>query len=315
MVIFLMGLTYIVPVMAATNQGLEWGVEPGESHDYMLHVDAPDIAYDGGIYIEYEAPAPIIPDSIANWSEIPYFDVDIFYANGTDMGLTALILLAAYNLHVPIGNWTFLSELAEDTINVTNFVLDDEDPYFWGYSWEDDDWEYAMEDLRLTVHVDFLKIDGCISHYTMKTTNITTEEMTGELSLERMDIEQYTDRTAPTLNHPMDIGYTVGATGNSITWSLSDEHPVSYQVLMNGTVVKAGDWNSTSEQVTVLVDGLVTGVRNYTIIVTDIAGNTATDEVIVSLVIIVGPPISFWGPLAFVAAVAILLVLVKLRKR
>jgi hypothetical protein len=65
---------------------------------------------------------------------------------------------------VPIGNWTFLSELAEDTINVTNFVLDDEDPYFWGYSWEDDDWEYAMEDLRLTVHVDFLKIDGSYGH-------------------------------------------------------------------------------------------------------------------------------------------------------
>jgi len=241
--------------------------------------------------------------------------VDLFYANDTDMGLTALILLAAYNLHVPIGNWTFLSELAETTINVTNFVLDDEDPYFWGYSWEDDDWEYAKEGFRLTVHVVFLKIDGCISHHTMETTNITTEEKTGELSLERMDIEQYTDRTDPTLDHPADITYILGETGNSITWSLSDEHPVSYQVLMNGTVVKAGDWNSTSEQVTVLVDGLDAAIHNYTIIGTDIAGNTATDEVIVSVVMMTGPFLPTWGPLLLAAAVVILVVVVVIRKR
>jgi len=243
-VIFLLGMMHVVPVTAATNQGLEWGVEPDATIEYELFVDAPDIAYDGGIYVEYNAPTPTIPDSITDWLDIPYFDTDFFYANGTEMGIIALIFLAAYNFHVPIGNWTFLSELAEDTIDVTNFVLDDEDPYFWGYSWEDDDWEYAMEGIRLTVHVDFLKIDGCLAHHTMETTNITTEEKTGELSLERMDIDEYTDRTLPTLDHPADLSYGVGATGNSITWNPSDEHPVSYQVLLDGTLVKAGDWNS-----------------------------------------------------------------------
>lgn len=315
MVLSIVSLMHIVPVMAATNQGLEWGIAADASIDYEMYVDAPDIAYDGGIYMEYNAPAPVIPDSLTDWLDIPYFDVDIFYANGTGLGITALILLAAYNLHVPIGNWTFLSELAEGTIDVTNFVLDDEDPYFWGYSWEDDDWEFAMPGLRLTVHVDYLKIDGCLSHYTMETTNITTEEKTGELSLERMDIEQYTDRTAPTLDHPSDISYLLGETGNNIIWTLSDEHPVSYQVLMNGTVVKAGDWNSTSEQVTVLVDGIETGIRNYTIIATDIAGNTATDEVIVGLAIITGPLIPTWGLLALAGAAVIVVVGVVYQRR
>ena len=313
-VIFLLGMMHIVPVTAATNQGLEWGVMHGASIDYTLIIDADDLAFDGEIYLEYNATAlaPTIPDSIANWSEIPYFDVDFFYANGTSMGIIVLTLLAAYNMHVPIGNWTFLSKLAEDTIDVTNFVLDDEDPYFWGYSWEDDDWEYASEGLRITVHVDFLKIDGCLSHYTMSAVNITTEESTGELTLERMDIEQYTDRTGPTLDHPADISYSVGETGNSITWNPSDEHPVSYQVLLDGTLVKAGDWNSTSDQVTVIVDGLDVGAHNYTIIVTDIAGNIATDEVIVSVVMLTD--LLTWGALLGGAAV-IIIVIVVIRKR
>ena len=312
-VIFLLGMMLIVPVTAATNQGLEWGVEPDARIDYELFVDAPDIVHDGGIYMEYNAPAPVIPDSITDWLDIPYFDVDIFYANGTDMGITALILLAAYNMHVPIGNWTFLSELAEDTIDVTNFVLDDEDPYFWGYSWEDDDWEYAMDGLRLTVHVDFLKVDGCLAHHTMETTNITTEEKTGELSLERMDIEQYTDRTAPTLNHPANIEYILGATGNSINWTLSEEHPVSYQVWRNSALVKDGDWNTTSEQVTVIVDGLDVGVYNYTIMVTDIAGYTVTDEVTVTVVAELITPTMVLMLLG--AAAVIIVVVVVIRKR
>jgi len=317
MVLFLVGLMQIVPVTAASNQGLEWGVMPGASIDYTLIIDADDLAFDGEIYLEYNAtaPAPAIPDSIANWSEIPYFDVDFFYANGTSMGIIVLTLLAAYNMHVPIGNWTFLSELAEDTIDVANFVLDDEDPYFWGYSWEDDDWEYASEGLRITVHVDFLKIDGCLSHYTMSAVNVTTEESTGELTLERMDIEQYTDRTDPTLNHPADIEYILGATGNSINWILSDEHPVEYQVLLDSSIVKVGYWNSTSEQVTILVDGLDIGVHNYTIIITDIAGNTGTDEVIVTVVPVPGPLIPTWGLLALAGAAVIVVVGVVNRRR
>ena len=316
-VIFLVSMMHIVPVMAASNQGLEWGVDPGVSIDYMLIVDADDITFDGGIYVEYNATAlaPTIPDSIANWSEIPYFDMDFFYANGTSMGIIALILIAAYNIQVPIGNWTFLSELAEDTINVANFVLDDEDPYFWGYSWEDDDWEYSVEGLRITVHVDFLKVDGCLSHYTMSAVNVTTEESTGELTLERMDIEQYTDRTDPTLNHPGDIEYILGAIGNRINWTLSDEHPVEYQVRLNGSLVKVGYWNSTLEQVTILVDGLDVGVHNYTITITDIAGNTGTDEVFVTVVLEPEPLIPTWGLLALAGAAVILVVVVVIRRR
>jgi len=51
-VIFLVGMMHIVPVMAASNQGLYWGVDPGASIDYMLIIDADDITFDGGIYLE-----------------------------------------------------------------------------------------------------------------------------------------------------------------------------------------------------------------------------------------------------------------------
>ncbi|MFW9967528.1 MAG: hypothetical protein ACFFEA_10280, partial [Candidatus Thorarchaeota archaeon] len=122
------------------------------------------------------------------------------------------------------------------------------------------------------------------SHYFIESYNTTTMEKTGELELDRLGLEQYRDKTAPVLNHPDDIGYFEGSSqGESITWTPSDEYPLSYEVYVDGTVLISGDWNSSSESITVPVWGLDAGEYNYTIEVSDFAGNTATDTVIVSV--------------------------------
>jgi hypothetical protein len=91
------------------------------------------------------------------------------------------------------------------------------------------------------------------------------------------------DDTNPSTDHPADIQYEVGDTGYSITWTPTDDHPESYEIFRNGTLVASGDWNTTGEDIAIIVDGLAIGTYNYTIVIYDMAGNSANDTVIVQV--------------------------------
>ncbi len=112
-----------------------------------------------------------------------------------------------------------------------------------------------------------------ISDYTYPSTNGTSE-----------NFEIFTDVTSPDVDHPIDIIYFEGTTGHSIDWTPSDDHPVSYEIFLNGSLVKSGLWNSSSESISILIDGLDLGIYNYTIVVMDIGENVATDDVIVTVI-------------------------------
>ncbi|MHA1248303.1 MAG: right-handed parallel beta-helix repeat-containing protein [Candidatus Thorarchaeota archaeon] len=89
------------------------------------------------------------------------------------------------------------------------------------------------------------------------------------------------DGIAPTIDHPSDVEYVEGTTGNVITWSPSDAHPDRYEVYRNGTLVESGAWDGG--QITVNVDGFGAGTYNYTLVVYDKAGNCASDTVLVTV--------------------------------
>jgi hypothetical protein len=91
------------------------------------------------------------------------------------------------------------------------------------------------------------------------------------------------DGTAPLIDEPSDGFYPDGETGHNITWSPSDLHPVSYIVYKNGTLEISGTWNATGESITVFLDGLIIGLHNFTLVVTDIGGYTAYDVVWVTI--------------------------------
>ncbi|MDH4214159.1 MAG: hypothetical protein OEV85_09580 [Candidatus Thorarchaeota archaeon] len=326
MILLLSMCMFSASVTASTNQGFEWGFETGDEFQFVLHALGDGLMIDEEIYIEANASTPI-PDSITNWTDIPVATLDAYYANGTEMGIEVLLLIAAYNIELPIGNWTYLNYLAFYTLGLENFTFDDYDEYFWGYSWEDDNWTISGEGWTLfskysiAVHVDYLKVDGFISHYSVITTNRTTQVKTGEITLERLGIEQYTDRTNPILNQPEDIEYVFGDIGYNITWVASDDHPVSYQIQKDGTEVLSGDWNTTTEEFTIEVDNLEVGEYAYHITVVDIGGNAAYDDV---YVIVLEPHNAlFDNPLLIVlivgliagAAVAAIIVTKIVRKR
>ncbi len=89
------------------------------------------------------------------------------------------------------------------------------------------------------------------------------------------------DLIAPTIDHPDDMLYEVGSTGNNITWSPSDANPATYEVLRNATIVESGPWDGGS--ITVNIDGLDVGVYNYTLVVYDESGNSNADTVMVTV--------------------------------
>ena len=91
------------------------------------------------------------------------------------------------------------------------------------------------------------------------------------------------DTLPPEIDHPEDINYTLGETGNSITWHPTDALPASYEISIDGTVVRSGLWNSSSEVISISVDGLDSGTYTYTLVVTDEHGLSSSDTVIVTV--------------------------------
>ncbi|MHA2067534.1 MAG: LVIVD repeat-containing protein [Candidatus Thorarchaeota archaeon] len=97
------------------------------------------------------------------------------------------------------------------------------------------------------------------------------------------------DLTAPVMDHPLDVEYEVGGTGNSIVWQPSESNPDSYRIMKNGTVEAESDsWDGSG--ILLNVDGLAVGVHNYTLIVWDTSGNSAGDSVIVRVFPAPPPP-------------------------
>jgi hypothetical protein len=97
------------------------------------------------------------------------------------------------------------------------------------------------------------------------------------------------DLTPPLLEELDDFAYVVDTTGYELEWDASDRNPTSYEIFRNGTSLGSFPWDGSP--IIVSIDGLEVGIYNYTIRVLDIGNNQAVDEVWVSVVVDVTPPI------------------------
>ncbi len=90
----------------------------------------------------------------------------------------------------------------------------------------------------------------------------------------------------PYVSDEADFGYTVGDTGNTISWDITDRFPGTYIIYKDSVNVDADIWNSATP-IELNVDGLAAGTYVYMIEVTDLAGNTASDIVTVTVIPVV----------------------------
>lgn len=93
-----------------------------------------------------------------------------------------------------------------------------------------------------------------------------------------------TDSILPEIDHPDDVEYIEAEAdyGLMIEWTVIDDHPHKFVIYRDGIVLYSGSWSSDNP-IQVDVAYWVQGVYNVTIVVTDLGGNSVSDEVIVTV--------------------------------
>lgn len=94
------------------------------------------------------------------------------------------------------------------------------------------------------------------------------------------------DTTDPTITvAPSDLTLAYGYTGESLSWTATDPHPVNYTIELQGTGVVAGPtaWISGNAVTFNIPDSLAAGVYVYNITLTDLYGNSVSDFVSVTV--------------------------------
>jgi hypothetical protein len=87
------------------------------------------------------------------------------------------------------------------------------------------------------------------------------------------------DTTNPTIDQPEDVIYLVNSTENTIVWTPFDYNPHYYEILRDSILLRWGWWNSSSEAITINIDGLAVGTYSYVLTVSDEFWNNGTDSV------------------------------------
>ena len=92
----------------------------------------------------------------------------------------------------------------------------------------------------------------------------------------------FLDETPPQINSPADITIPVGATGQYLNWTATDDYQDTYTVARDDIVIDNGTW--LDSEIIVTLDGLPEGIYNYTLTVIDWSDNRGFDSVIVHVV-------------------------------
>ena len=182
----LVAMFLVSTVSAATSQGLEWGIVVGDQWNFDITSITEGVTeLQEVIYVEVLT-RPTIPNIMTSLSQLPLATLNMTWANGTSLGWSALIFIylaiASPALIYPIGNYTLLGELyaADAFYNGTIF---DQGGY-WGMNLNDLEFLGGSAD----IHVDYLKEDGVLAHWTVTTTNTTSSEELGSLTMVRQGL-------------------------------------------------------------------------------------------------------------------------------
>ncbi|MHA1881952.1 MAG: NosD domain-containing protein, partial [Candidatus Thorarchaeota archaeon] len=85
---------------------------------------------------------------------------------------------------------------------------------------------------------------------------------------------------APYISIVTEMEVISGTTGANITWSAFDSDPLSYSIIMNGTILKTETWDGTD--IVFTLQGLEPGVYNLTTVVMDVLGLSAAASIFVT---------------------------------
>ncbi|MFW9920708.1 MAG: hypothetical protein ACFFED_13980 [Candidatus Thorarchaeota archaeon] len=172
------------PVAAATSQGLEWGVAAGDRFDFTM--SSTEDSLNEAMYMNITVmPALAIPDPLNNWNSIPIPSIGMWWANGTTIGLYALLffglIAVGSRIVVPIGNFTHLQALITPVLTGENII---NTANTWGVSWGEE--VNATHEYLITGT--FAKADGFLAEYKIETLLSSTSAVLESISVIRNNI-------------------------------------------------------------------------------------------------------------------------------
>ncbi|MHA1653273.1 MAG: Ig-like domain-containing protein [Candidatus Thorarchaeota archaeon] len=97
------------------------------------------------------------------------------------------------------------------------------------------------------------------------------------------------DNTAPVVSFPTHVEFDDGSVGNVLRWNVSDAHPATYWLLVDGSVVSEGTWTNGLEFV---MDDLTVGDHNVTAVFLDEVGLRSVVTALVTVRDVTPPDLS-----------------------
>ncbi len=199
----------VTPVAAATSQGLEWGVQTGSEFDFTLTISGTSEMTEDMFMNITDMPAAAIPDPLTSWGAIPEPDIGAYWANGTDIGLYALLFIGLLALGsrmvVPVGNFTLLSDLI--AVELTGEDIK-ETSTTWGIEWSVD--KNATHEYKYSAY--YSKTDGFLTDYRMELLESASSNVVESVAFTRKGLPGGFDLNLPPIiqDNLLYIGIGVG---------------------------------------------------------------------------------------------------------
>lgn len=326
-------MTFVsIPHTDAAAVGLQWSFDEGDFIDYRLISDG--LVDDEIISFRIDSPLPDMVElppggtnigDLDDWMDIPTVPVTAFipFGGSTDevSGFNNIFtyggLAAGYwcRFAVPTGrsNDTYAPLIEQWTSGPHGTIAPEviqppivQQHLYFGFKYG---FEFSGSIYNVTAWYYMANGDNYLANVTIVAHDSTTQAQTHYMSL-------FTDWVAPMVFSPGDmkfINFTVGTADKEALWQIHDvEYPIHYEVYRNDTLVTSGSIElSDNRWIHVSLDGLEIGVWNYTIVVTDLLMNTASDTVIVTVYssFAIGPEVMLIGAGGIGAIVVIAIVL------
>ncbi len=167
-----------------------------------------------------------------------------------------------------------------DTDNVIEWTIGDENPDYYEIYKDNEllltnNW---ISNMTLKYNVDGLNIG--IYNYTVV---LFDKEGNQNINSVIVEVLPNIDNTMPEIFvSSNNISYYYGDTGNVIEWTIGDENPDTYMLLIDGEISLLESWSSNMT-LTINIDGLFVGTYNFTLILYDTDGNINYEIVVVTV--------------------------------
>ncbi len=247
---------------------LTWSPDAYTPESYKFYID--DVLEETGVWDGSDLSFPLddlepgyYKCELEVYDDMDFTTSDIVWVNVTDT--TAPVVSDVADFSIPVGVdgeyiiWTCSEPFPDYFIITRDSVVIDEG------TWNGTD---------LRVNLNGLSVDSYVFELTVNDTYANSAS-------DDVIVSVVTDRTPPSLTPLNDVSFEFGTKGHSLTWICSDLFPSSFSITQNGTVVDSGLWNGSN--LAVNLDELSVGVYNFTIVLYDSTGNSASDFVTVTV--------------------------------